>query len=437
MTPGARAQTAIEILGLIAAGNRPADAIVNDFLRPRRYVGAGDRLAITRLVYGVLRRRAQLDWWLARAGFQGEPAPRERVLALLLLGETGLREDPKELFDGDRFRPAPLSAEEEGIAGRLSGHSLDHPQQPAWVRSNVPEWLWPDLARRFGANAVPELAALLEEAPVDLRVNRLKGSREKAHGLLKKEGIEARPTPLSPLGLRLRGRAPLVGAAAFQGGLIEFQDEGSQLASLLVAAKPGMRVVDLCAGAGGKTLALAAEMANKGHIVACDVSAKRLDAAAKRLRRAGAFNVECRPLKDERDPWIKRHAQGFDRVLVDAPCTGTGTWRRNPQGRWTLSREELDRLVDLQARILEAAARLVKPGGRVVYVTCSFLLPENEGQIDGFVARHPDFAVLPLPGVWEEAIDTPVPSREPYLRLTPAEHGTDGFFIAVLARQVD
>jgi 16S rRNA (cytosine967-C5)-methyltransferase len=226
-------------------------------------------------------------------------------------------------------------------------------------------------------------------------------------------------------------RRPVTAGAAFQAGDVEIQDEGSQLVSHLVGALPGMRVADWCAGAGGKTLAIAMTMENRGHIVACDVSEKRLDGAVKRLRRAGVHNVE-RHLTLEGDKWVKRRAGSFDRVLVDAPCTGTGTWRRNPDGRLRLSETDLAELVPKQARILDAAQRLVRPGGRLVYATCSLLRQENEQQIDGFLARHADFAVVPVSAAW--ALPAPLPCADPYLVLTPLRHGTDGFFAAILER---
>jgi len=246
----------------------------------------------------------------------------------------------------------------------------------------------------------------------------------------------AAPTTLAPTGLRVPARAPLGASAAFREGLVEVQDEGSQLVALLVDARAGMRVCDFCAGAGGKTLALAATMANKGKIVACDTIEKRLAASLARLRRAGAFNVETRVLASERDPWVKRHRDGFDRVLVDAPCTGTGTWRRNPDARWTLTPTDLDELVAKQARILDSAARLVKPGGRLVYATCSLLPPENEEQVESFAARHEEFAPLPASELWRATIGgEPPPGIAAHALLAPHRHGTDGFFIAAFERR--
>jgi 16S rRNA (cytosine967-C5)-methyltransferase len=275
------------------------------------------------------------------------------------------------------------------------------------------------------------MAALAKPAPLDLRVNLLKTDRQQAQAALAAEGWEARPMELSPWGLRIDGRRPITTGPAFMSGLVEIQDEGSQLVAAMVGAEPGMRVVDWCAGAGGKTLALAGMMANRGQIVACDVSAPRLDGAVRRLRRAGVHNVE-RHLLEAGDKWLKRRAGGFDRVLVDAPCTGTGTWRRNPDARLRLQERDLVELVPKQAGILDHAQSLVRKGGRLVYATCSLLEEENEAQVSAFLSRHPDFAIVPLWRAW--SLDAPAPNGGDFLSLTPARHGTDGFFAAVLER---
>jgi 16S rRNA (cytosine967-C5)-methyltransferase len=318
-------------------------------------------------------------------------------------------------FNGGRFSPAPLDSGETEALGKLAGLTLDHPEMPQSVRLEVPEWILPLLEARFGERLAPEMAALAEEAPLDLRVNLLKTDREGAQAALAEEGIIAEPTKLSPWGLRVSGRRPVTTGAAFRTGLVEIQDEGSQLVAALVGAEPEMRVADFCAGAGGKTLALAMTMGNRGHIVACDVSASRLDGAVRRLRRAGVHNVE-RHLLEPGDKWTKRRAMGFDRVLVDAPCTGSGTWRRNPDGRLRLERRDLDELIVKQATILDQASRLVRKAGRLVYATCSLLTEENESQVSAFLVRHPEFA--------------PVAQ----LSLTPARDGTDAFFAVSLER---
>lgn len=444
MTPGARVQAAIEILDAIAAGGvgrgrSPADGVANLYFRSRRYIGSKDRHAIASLVYTVLRHRAQLDWWVtyaregAHRGTYG-PDSRRRALAALAIVEGLSADEIVDAFDGGRFRPARLDKAEQHMAGALSGRSLDHPEQPDAVRYNCPEWLLPALRERFGRDLKTEMRALDESAPVDLRANALKGDRAQAIKALTAGHVTATPTKFSPWGLRVEGRPNLPVVDAFRSGLVEIQDEGSQIAALMVGAAPGLRICDFCAGAGGKSLAMAAAMANKGHVVACDVSGPRLASATKRLRRAGAHNVEQRHLENERDVWVKHHAAKFDRVLVDAPCSGTGTWRRNPDARWTLTPEDIGELRELQARILASAARLVKPGGRLIYVTCSLLPVENERQAEAFAA-HPDFMPIPASAVWADTVGGPFPSTDPYLRLSPARHGTDAFFVAIFERR--
>jgi 16S rRNA (cytosine967-C5)-methyltransferase len=335
--------------------------------------------------------------------------------------------------DGDRFRPARLSQSEQRFIRDLSTHSFRHPEMPRAVANDLPEWLEPHLDRVFGIGLEHEMAALNGSAPTDLRVNLLKADREEARRALAAEGVAAKPTPLSPVGLRLRERVPLGTLAAFKQGLVEVQDESSQIAALLADARPGMRVVDFCAGAGGKTLALAAGMDNRGKLVACEVSQRRLDRAARRLRRAGVTNVERRALSGERDKWVKRHRGGFDRVFADVPCLGTGTWRRNPDAKWRMRPEDLADLVERQQQILRSAARLVRPGGRLIYATCSLLRDEDEAQAEAFLAAETSFSLLPMARVWDETIGGASPGED-YLRLTPARHGTDGFFVAIFER---
>ena len=436
MTPGARVAAAIDILAEIEGGERPADDTAADYFRRRRYIGAKDRAAVAAHVYAVLRHRAVIDWWTLRTG-NGEvaPAARSRMITALLLVDHWPAGEVAANFDGDRFRPAPLSPAEQRLVRGLAGRSLTHPQMPRAVACDLPDWLEPHLAAVYGRRLEDEMAALNASAPLDLRVNALKGDREGARRALAAEQIQAEPTPWSPLGLRLKHRAPLTGAAAFKAGLVEVQDEGSQVAALLAGARPGMRVVDFCAGAGGKTLALAAQMQNRGKLVACDTAEWRLERAGQRLRRAGISNVERRALVSERDLWVKHHAKSFDLVFVDAPCLGIGSWRRNPDGKWRTTPQDLAELVVRQRDILDSAARLVKPGGRLLYATCSLLREENEAQAEGFLAAHPDFALYPAARAWEETIGGRSPGGDDYLRLTPARHGTDGFFVALFERE--
>jgi 16S rRNA (cytosine967-C5)-methyltransferase len=427
MTPAARIAAAIDLLEVIeGALNRPADAVASDFFRARRYIGSGDRRAVSDRVWSILRARRRIAWWLDDA-----PATPRLLVAASLLLEGWSKDGVAQSFSGGQFAAAPLDRTEITALGRIEGHTLDHPRMPDAVLMEIPDWILPHLRARFGTSLPAEMAAMSQPAALDLRVNLLKASRDQAQTALAAEGWEARPCPLSPWGLRIEGRRPVTDGPAFQSGLVEIQDEGSQLVAALVGAAPGMRVADWCAGAGGKTLALAAMMRNKGQIVACDVSAPRLEGAVRRLRRAGVHNVE-RHLVESGDKWLKRRAGSFDRVLVDAPCTGTGTWRRNPDARLRLKPNDLAELLPKQGNILDTAQTLVRKGGRLVYATCSVLAEENEDQVSGFLQRHADFAVVPLADAWP--FETPVPVSGDFLSLTPARHGTDGFFTAVLER---
>jgi 16S rRNA (cytosine967-C5)-methyltransferase len=430
LTPGARLAATLELLDEIARQDRPADLVAGSFLKARRYIGSKDRRAIAERTWGILRRRARLDWLLT-AG-QLAATPRHRLLADLVISDRTTSQAVAQLCCGEH-QLGPLSADDWTVLRRFEGRPLFHHDMPAWVRGEYPEWIGERLTGVYGERLAAEMGALRDEAPVDLRVNTLKADRESARAALAADGIEAQPTPLSPIGLRLPARTALTAQAAFRQGLVEVQDEGSQLLALLVGARPGQSVVDFCAGAGGKTLALAATMENRGRLIACEVNERRAARAAERLRRAGVHNV-TRHLLGESDKWVKRHAGSFDRVLVDAPCTGSGTWRRNPDAKWRLSPDQLAELIALQAGILTTAARLVRQGGRLVYATCSLLREENEDQVAGFLAARDDFAEVPLAEAWAETIGGLCPVAGPHLRLTPAQHGTDGFFAAVMIR---
>lgn len=433
MIPAARLLAVIELLDHIAATSRPADGVASHYFAPRRYIGSKDRKDIAERVWGILRRHARLTWWLERAG-HAERDGRAFLLADLAISDNARPEDLAKLFLGGDRLPIPLSAAERGLVGQLSGGRLFHHEMPAWVKGEYPAWVGERMAAAYGGRAGAELAAMREEAPLDLRVNTLKATREQAVAALADSDIEAVPTAMSPIGLRLGARVALMSVPAFREGLVEVQDEGSQLVALLTDARPGAGIVDFCAGAGGKTLALAAAMNNTGRLLACDVSQGRVDRAQERLRRAGVHNVRRQVLRDEDDPWVKRHAGSFARVLVDAPCSGTGTWRRNPDAKWRLAPERLDELKDLQGRVLASASRLVASGGRLIYATCSLLPEENEEQVQAFLAANPDFAPLPVATVWADTVGGPCPADGTWLRLTPAGNGTDGFFVAILER---
>lgn len=438
MKDGARLAAVIEVLEAVGATERPADRVLDRYLKDRRYIGGSDRGAIAGRVWGVMRRQARLDWWIKKAGKGLQRDPRGRVLADVALTDGRDVGELAALFDGSRHAPAALTRDESDALRRLVGRSLEHPDMPPNVQAECPNWLWPRLEAVFGTEAPEAVRALGAEATFDLRINPLAGAERAAViAELAAASVPAEPMPLSPVGLRLDRRRPVDQLPAFKAGRIEVQDEGSQVAALLVGAQPGQLVVDYCAGAGGKSLALAADMANKGRLILFDVSKSRLDRAAVRLRRAGVNNAERRPLV-EGDKSVKRLAGKADRVLVDAPCTGTGTWRRNPDAKWRYGPEDLAEIAASQRTILERAAAMVKPGGRLVYVTCSVLTEENEAVVDGFLAETTAFRALPVASVWAETVAARgggvCPAMGPYLRLAPHRDGTDGFFVAVLER---
>ena len=425
MTPSARLAAAIEVLGDIDAKRRPANDTLKDWGLSHRFAGSGDRAAIAGLVYDALRRRASSSWLM------GESTPRAVALGMLQR-ERGLDTDAiARLTEGSRHAPAPLTDDERARLGAANMVGA-----PGHVLGDYPEWLDPYLARTFGEERAEEGAALASRAPLDLRVNTLKGDRDEA--LAELADLAPEPTRWSPLGLRIKlkadSKSPAVHAEpAYLKGLIEIQDEGSQLAALLARAKPGDQVLDLCAGGGGKSLALAAAMENKGRLIACDVSVGRLERSKLRLRRSGVHNATLRILEDN-DKWVRRQAGGFDRVLVDAPCSGTGAWRRNPDARWHLKPENLESLRATQDSVLDQGAPLVKLGGRLIYATCSLLPEENTQRVEAFLARHPSFRPVPVAEVWASVLTTPSPTADTFLTLTPYRHGTDGFFVAVLER---
>ncbi|WP_322516718.1 RsmB/NOP family class I SAM-dependent RNA methyltransferase [Rhodopseudomonas palustris] len=432
MTPAARLSAAIDLIATIDGQRIPAAKALKEWGTAHRYAGSGDRAAIAGVVWDVLRRRA------SSAFLMDDDSARARVLGMLKLERGMTPEAIAALCDGGRFAPEPLTDAEHAA---LSGRTLD--AAPPHIAGDYPEWLDGALAEVFGEERVAEATAMASRAPLDLRVNTLKAKREKVLASLKHLG--ASETPWSPIGLRIElgadARNPGVQAEPdFIKGAIEVQDEGSQLAALLSAAKPGEQVIDLCAGAGGKTLALAAMMQGKGRLIATDSDKRQLAPIHERLSRAGVHNCDIRAPKGPADTLSDIHASA-DLVLVDAPCTGTGTWRRNPDAKWRMRPGALEIRLKDQAEVLARAAALVKPGGRIAYVTCSVLPAENGGQIKAFTAAHPDFAVTPpaevAAALWDkaEAFLAAVRTSPEGLLMTPRKTGTDGFFVSVLRKQ--
>mgnify|MGYP001182500151 CR=1 FL=1 len=426
MTPSARCQAAIELLETIESSSRPADAILQSYFRKRRYVGGGDRRAIQSLVYAVLRKQAQLDWWCHRAGIA--PNVRQRVLAALSfrIAWEGIRLDT--VFAGDRYGAQALDGAENLRAEAWLHETIENDEQPDDVRLNYPAWLNGAFSSNLNANLEAELQALNSEATVDLRVNSLKTDRDTAIRLLADAGLNAVPMKFAPNGIRLSERRPFRHLQGFKDGLFEPQDEASQIAAELVGAAPGDRVLDFCAGGGGKALALAAVMENRGQIVLHDVDEKRLAEAERRLERAGVTICETREkarvINDE-----------FDIVILDAPCSGSGVWRRNPETKWRITPALIAQQTETQAAILAEAAHFVRPGGRLAYMTCSVLEAENKTQVDKFLRESLiSFNLITISKEISKMNRLRLDNADEMLQLTPRIHQTDGFFVALFER---
>jgi len=423
MHPKALLEACSELVRQVLRFDHPADAVVSHYFRDNRSLGPRERATLAETAYGVVRRKLLYEY-LARSG----SGPRERRLAIL--GFAGPRD----------FLKSALTEQEKAWLDACDAVPPTDLQDRH--RHNLPDWLVAPLQEQLGAEGFwPLVASLSEPAPLDLRVNILTDKREEVRHELKLAGIAAEPTPFSPWGLRVQDKPALTRLDAFARGAIEVQDEGSQLLALLTDARRGQMVVDFCAGAGGKTLALGAAMRNTGRLYAFDVSAHRLDNLKPRLARSKLSNVHPAAIAHERDERIKRLAGKIDRVIVDAPCSGLGTLRRNPDLKWRQSPEAVAELTAKQTAILESAARLLKAGGRIIYATCSLLRAENEDIAAAFTAGHPKFRPVPARELLEQA-RVAEPARlcsedGLYLRLWPHLHATDGFFAAAWEKVQD
>jgi len=423
MTPGARLQAAIEILDGLDKTAQPADGYLRDWARSHRFAGVKDRAAIAERVYTVLRHRASLAWRMGNAD------GRALVIASLLAQQVSGDEIAK-LFSGEGHAPLPVSdAERSALDTAPAGEA------PAHVRGEYPLWLEPELLRTFGEDLPDEMAAMNARASVDLRVNTLRAARDDMLVGLRSLGVEAQSTPFSPVGIRIasgEGLGALQHTQFFQTGAFEFQDEASQLVTQLCAVKPGQSVLDLAAGAGGKSLALAALMRNRGEILAFDIDARRLKQLPPRARRAGATIIRT---ADQRGgpAWGKGT---FDVVLVDSPCSGSGTWRRSPEQKWRLTQDRLGELSGIQSWLIDDGARHTGAGGRFVYVTCSLLACENEDVCKAFLARNAEYRLIPAIQAWKEAgFSVPLPPGVgEYFRASPHRTATDGFFACIMER---
>jgi len=419
MHPNALLDLTTELLRAVLKLDQPADAVVSAYFREHRTLGTRERHALAETTYTVLRQRL-LFQHMAQSG----NGPLERRLAILAWQGSE-----------DFLRRAATPQEQAWLAEFAK---IDRGTLPEKLRHNLPDWLAAPLRDTLGDEFWPLVQAMSEAAPLDLRVNVLKAKREDVQRALTDAGFTVAPTPYSPWGLRVQGKPALHKLEVFTQGLVEVQDEGSQLLALLTDPKRGEMVVDFCAGAGGKTLALGAAMRNTGRLYAYDTSGHRLAAMKPRLARSGLSNVHPAQLAHERDERIKRLAGKVDRVLIDAPCSGLGTLRRNPDLKWRQSPKAILELQAKQLAILDSAARLPKPGGRLVYATCSLLRSENESVAEAFNTSHADqFEPLPVAALLEQlqvaaAADL---CRGDYLRLWPQNHGTDGFFAAVWQRR--
>ncbi len=402
-------------LATVLAPHGPADAKLSAYFRENPKLGQKDRAFIAETVYQVIRRKRLLEY-LA----DGVDARRLLLAALLRVQGVSLGSVGPH-----------LSKIQSEWAHAIKAKSTEN--LPLAVQADLPDWLWDKLVAQYGEQEALSLSRAMHlSAPLDLRVNRLNGQREAVLALFTKEGLTATPTPYSPDGVRLKEKIPLNKHVLFTKGVIEVQDEGSQLLTLLLAPRRGEMVADFCAGAGGKTLAMGALMANSGRLYAFDVAEKRLSNLRPRLARSGLSNIHPQLIANERDPKLKRLAQKFDRVLVDAPCSGLGTLRRNPDLKWRQTEMDVAELSIKQANILDAAAKLVKSGGRLVYATCSVLREENENVVEAFLAKHPEFKQLNAAEILAQQkvpVDTGMT-----LKMLPHVHGTDGFFAAAFER---
>lgn len=439
MKHAARYQACIEILAKIQSRSLPMDLVVGDYMRNRRYIGSTDRAFIAETVYNVIRHYGRINWCCEQINAKADA--RILLAVFLLVFDSQELPEIETVYNGTRYAPEELSESEKKILLSIADRQISFEQDmPSHVKTECPVLYKDRLKNRFGPDFEREMKAFINPAPLDLRVNIATMDREKTALSLQKDGVKTTPTPYSPWGLRCLEKAYLGKTNAYRNGEVEIQDEGSQLIAYLAGAEPGMQVLDYCAGGGGKTLAMAAAMGGKGRLVAMDIDGRRLKKANQRLKRAGCRDIiEIRPLDEKRHArWLKRQTGKFDVVLVDVPCSGTGTWRRNPDSRWFQYGPDLEDLTAIQSEILENVCHTVKPGGRLVYATCSILQEENDDRIAAFLKTRPEFEIVPAETLWPVAAKTPdIFKGENFMKLTPLRAGTDGFFAAVLEKRLD
>lgn len=415
--------------------HKPFDHILNQYFKDRRFIGSKDRQQISWICYEVFRHKLILEWWaewaMKKPCIEAEEAYAVKLVAVYFnLVRKKSPGEINELFSGEKYGVRPLERVERQMIETIwkqpayGKDPLHHDLMPQHIRLNTPKWLF-DKITEADEQGAAVLSALNYPATVDLRVNTLKTDRETVLDSFKTLGVEAIATPFSPWGIRIQKRFNLNTLEAYKKGLVEIQDEGSQILCQVANPKPNTTVIDYCAGAGGKSLAMAMMMNNKGKLILCDTAGWRLEKSNDRLRKAGVFNVQQKIVLQtaEGDEAILALTEKADTVFVDAPCSGTGTWRRNPDARFRLAPKELDELVQIQAKILNEASFLVKQGGYLVYATCSILAEENQSQVMAFLKKHDEFKL--------ESIEFNKTTHE-MLNLRPNTYRTDGFFVAKL-----
>lgn len=401
MQQAARYNAVLELIGEIFKDKSPADGIINNYLRERKYIGSGDRRFITETVWKIIRHRRRLE-------FEAGSKEARKILLVFLKDE-----DLDLIFGAGEYAPPALSKEE-----KIWMKNLKEEVYPVDVESECPEWLFAKI------KDVALLKSLNEPASADLRVNA--GSREQVLQDLRREGLFFAPTPYSPIGIRSSERVNLNNCIAYKEGVVEVQDEASQLAAILCDVKPEHKVIDYCAGAGGKSLAIASLLNGKGKIEAHDIDWHRLEQIKPRLERLNIKNVV---------PVRELSGKDYDRFIIDAPCSGTGTWRRSPDAKFRLTPEKLNELTKIQSQLLEFALENTKVGGRIVYITCSILPDEDENIVSAFAQRHKNVRYVDLKQLWQQKIDAPYPAKNTeFLRFSPLLTNTDGFFLAIFEK---
>ncbi|MGL1921703.1 MAG: RsmB/NOP family class I SAM-dependent RNA methyltransferase [Hyphomicrobiales bacterium] len=429
MRAEAHLAAAIEILSTLFETGQPTDKYLDGYFKANRYAGSKDKRAIRTIIYDIYRNLRSYEYVI------GSAEPRSLVAAYLL-GQGDDAATVAAKFGGEKYAAENLS-DDEIAAIQAAKDIKDAPQA---VLHNLADWQFDKFNSQFGDQTESELEALNQKASLDVRVNTAQTTLDDAQKALSKQGLESSTMPWSPIGLRLEPTTQLTQSPSYRYGAVEIQDEAAQVASLLAGAKPKMAIVDYCAGGGGKTLALAAQMENKGQVYAMDIDLSRLKAIKPRVDRAKLHNVQMHKLGNEKtNQLIYELAENIDITFVDAPCSGTGTWRRSPDARFNLTKDGLNQIVQRQAQILESAAKLVKKGGKLVYATCSMFTEENETQVTNFLEKNEEFELLNYATEWELNVKTEAPksaaSLEGTLLLTPHQHQTDGFFVALMQRK--